>query len=231
MEYKTDVLMQGVALRGSKSTDDFLNTDDFRRRLIQFIHPSYLLTMRQISKEWSAVVEGCVDNGFKRRSLKLHDGKGLVGSEAEARQARREKLTMVIFLLNITKIGEYACFMAFNLVVVDIPEGVDSICHNAFMHCSGLASISFPTTLRSVGVSAFHGCRRLENVHLLHTNLRELGQLAFNGCSNLISMTIPESREISLGSNVFFRCYKLIPRNVNHFDNQSVLDHLRQQNR
>ncbi|GMH97867.1 hypothetical protein TL16_g13376, partial [Triparma laevis f. inornata] len=38
----------------------------------------------------------------------------------------------VIFFLNITNVGSYACKLATNLVVVDIPEGIEGIGRYAF---------------------------------------------------------------------------------------------------
>ena len=42
-------------------------------------------------------------------------------------EERRKLVTRVVFQIDISKIGERACFYAINLVVVDIPEGVKSI--------------------------------------------------------------------------------------------------------
>ena len=112
---------------------------------------------------------------------------------AYARKERRALVTRVIFLLNVTKVGELACCYAVNLVVVEIPEGVKSIGEMAFMRCASLTTNSFPTTLTSIGVAAFEDCSSLAIVDLLHTNLQELGHGAFNDCSELKSMIIPDS--------------------------------------
>jgi len=60
------------------------------------------------------------------------------GQEAVARQERRKLVTRVIFLLSITKVGAHACDDAINLVVVDIPEGVERFCGCAFGSPLGL---------------------------------------------------------------------------------------------
>ena len=65
---------------------------------------------------------------FESGALAFHDGSDVgVGIDDdefwEALESKREPVKQVIFLLNITQVGEYACTWA-NLVVVDIPEGV-----------------------------------------------------------------------------------------------------------
>ena len=49
----------------------------------------------------------------------------------------------MIFLQNITKVGNFACHFAINLVVVDIPKGVERIGHGAFFHCKSLTTVFF----------------------------------------------------------------------------------------
>ncbi|GMH73845.1 hypothetical protein TL16_g06300 [Triparma laevis f. inornata] len=152
------------------------------------------------------------------------------------------KLTMrVIFLLNITKVGENACAFAENLVVVDIPEGIQSIGWCAFHYCISLTTVSFPTTLVATEYLAFNYCKSLDSVDLLHTNLQKLGQGAFSGCSELKSMTIPDSLQ-TLGENVFWGCDKLVPSSIDlrEYDDDgenvpdatpAVIVHLRSQRR
>ena len=83
--------------------------------------------------------------------------------QADKLKERRKLVTRVIFLLNITKIEEHACEFVAKLVVVEIPEGVESIGFNAFGGCECLTTVSFPTTLTSTGMQAFYDCSSLEN--------------------------------------------------------------------
>ena len=143
-------------------------------------------------------------------------------------------MTQVIFLLNVTKVGERACKCAVNLVVVDFPEGVESIGKQTFSYCRRLITVYFPTTLTSIGESTFAICSSLETVDLLHTNLQEFGDVAFWNCSELKSMNIPDSLQ-KLGGNVFWDCFELVPSNIDvslhsHNDATSeVIAHLHSQ--
>ena len=121
--------------------------------------------------------------------------------------------TRVIFILDFTRIGQYACYYAVNLVVVDIPEGVKSIGDDAFFCCSSLTTVSFPTTLTSIGRLAFGWCSSLRTVDLLLTNLQEIGTKTFYYGNELSSMTIPDSLQ-TLGDSVFYRSSKLVPSNI-----------------
>ncbi|GMH73422.1 hypothetical protein TL16_g06184 [Triparma laevis f. inornata] len=45
---------------------------------------------------------------------------------------RNELVTQVIFLQKLPRVGDWACYLATSLVIVDIPEGVESIGREAF---------------------------------------------------------------------------------------------------
>ncbi|GMH77182.1 hypothetical protein TL16_g07322 [Triparma laevis f. inornata] len=194
-------------------TDEFMLTNDFRRLLVGFVPDDTLMALRSATKAWKAVVEEVIDEGVKSGELIVHDGKDINGAGAYARRQRRKLVTRVIFLLNVTKVGDRACFLAFNLVVFDTPQGVESIGDSAFNNCMSLTTVSFPTTLKSIGEWAFASCESLDNVDLLHTNLEKLGQEAFSGCYQLKSMTIPDSLQ-TLGVSVFLACSKLVSSNI-----------------
>ncbi|GMI11699.1 hypothetical protein TrLO_g5498 [Triparma laevis f. longispina] len=191
-------------------------------------------TFRLVTKPWQRIAEEKIDGDFESGVLAFYGGKDVgVGRDYDVEfwillRSKREPVTRVIFLLNITKLGKFACRWAINLVVVDIPEGVESISVGAFEPCHSLTTVSFPTTLHLIGQQAFQFCSSLENVDLLHTNLQEIGYQAFFGCSELKSMTIPDSLQ-TLGKYVFQNCFKLVPSMINVISNNSdaVVAHLR----
>ncbi|GMH49513.1 hypothetical protein TL16_g00536 [Triparma laevis f. inornata] len=210
------------------SGNNFLNTDDFRRLLPPFLPDDELMSIMLVSKPWSRVADGFISDGVESGAMMVHDGKDISEDAAEAQEERRELVARVIFLLNITQVGQHAICDTINLVFVDIPEGVLSIGDDAFGGCDSLTAVSFPTTLTSIGEAAFAYCSSLENVDLLHTNLQELGRLAFGQCSELKSMAIPDSLQ-TLGDWVFLSCDKLVPPNMyNDLNpNNTILTYLR----
>ncbi|GMI04327.1 hypothetical protein TrLO_g10861 [Triparma laevis f. longispina] len=212
------------------TTDQFMHTSEFRRHFVDFVPVNALMTLRLATKGWSTVADTLIDEGVRSGVMMVHGGRA---KRWKSRLKDMRKLvTRVIFLLNITKVGEYACYWAVNLVVVDIPEGIESIGQAAFRCCTSLTTVSFPTTLKSIGLYAFSCCSSLDNVDLLHTNLQEIGELAFSNCSELKSMTIPDSLQ-TLGADIFNECYEIAPSIINvNFDFASdptsdIVAHLR----
>ncbi|MDR3595419.1 leucine-rich repeat protein [Clostridium sp.] len=72
-----------------------------------------------------------------------------------------------------------------------IPNGVASIANGAFQDCN-LTSITIPSSVISIGDSAFFYCRNLTSVNIPNS-VTSIGANAFETCTSLISMTIPSS--------------------------------------
>ncbi|GMH67910.1 hypothetical protein TL16_g04795 [Triparma laevis f. inornata] len=190
-----------------------MHTSAFRIHFFDFVPVDALMALRVATKGWNAAVDALIDEGVRSGELIVHDGKDISFKVGRAREERCKLVTRVVFFLNIMKVGEWACRFAVNLVVVEIPEDVESICDFSFRGYTSLTTVSFPTTLSSIRQGAFNNCASLYNVDLLHTNLQELGQAAFGGCKELKSMTIPDSLQ-TLGDRVFYNCKALVPSNI-----------------
>ena len=204
-----------VAPAAPTTKDDFMATDDFMRLMRGYVDVVDLFhTFRLVSKPWQRIAEEKIDGDFRSGVLAFHNGNDVgVGRDDddlfwESLRAKRTPVKQVIFLLNITKVGARACWGAVNLVVVDIPEGVDSIGESAFEGCHSLTTVYFPMTLTSIGDGGFWGCFSLENADLFHTNLQELVTQAF-----LKSITIPDSLQ-TVGDMVFCGCLNLVPASI-----------------
>ncbi|GMH80152.1 hypothetical protein TL16_g08424 [Triparma laevis f. inornata] len=203
-----------------------MHTHEFKRHFVDFVPLDALMALRVATKGWNAAADALMDEGVESSTIMVHDGKDISMLEALPQYERRKLFTRVIFLLNITKVGDYAYAAAPSLVVVVIPEGVESIGVRAFKGCHSLTSVSFPRTLKLICQLAALYCTSLENVDLLHTNLQELGQQAFSQCYELKSTTIPDSLQ-TLGDHVFLNCFKLVPSNIWPGNEDAVVAHLR----
>ncbi|MBR1666901.1 MAG: leucine-rich repeat protein [Bacteroidaceae bacterium] len=71
-----------------------------------------------------------------------------------------------------------------------IPEGVTNIPGYAFYRCEGIASVSLPSTLKSIGESAFT-YTGLTSVDI-PVGITEIEEYAFANCGSLTTVTIPE---------------------------------------
>ncbi|GMH83374.1 hypothetical protein TrST_g4361 [Triparma strigata] len=211
--------------------DDFMHTDDFRRLFVELVMVDTLVALRWLDRKWHTVVEKKLtefeDEPFGE--IIVHGGNDISFEEAisATKRDRMKQVTKVVFLLNITKIGNYACCKASILVVVDIPEGITIIGQGSFDGCISLKEIKLPKSLTSIGGGSFAHCSSLEEVDLLHTNILELGREVFRYCTSLKEMKVPDSLQ-TLGDNVFYNCSKLVPSNIDvDYDNNAVVAYLR----
>ena len=82
-----------------------------------------------------------------------------------------------------------------------IPTSVTSIGDSAFSGCSNLTSITIPPSVTSIGDVAFSGCSSLTSI-TIPPSVTSIGEWAFSWCSNLTSITIPPS-VTSIGDKAF----------------------------
>ena len=90
---------------------------------------------------------------------------------------------------------------------VTVEEGITSIGSYTFYFSSALKRVTIPSTVTSIGSTAFGNCTSLTDV-TLSEGLTELGDNVFMGCTSLESITIPES-VTSIESFAFANCEKL----------------------
>ena len=87
-------------------------------------------------------------------------------------------------------------------------DGVDcsvvAFADGSFSGCSGLTSITIPSSVTSLGKSCFRDCRGLTSVSI-PSSVTSLGENCFCDCSSLISVSIPSSLT-SLPKDCFEKC-------------------------
>ncbi|MBR4388581.1 MAG: leucine-rich repeat domain-containing protein [Prevotella sp.] len=100
-------------------------------------------------------------------------------------------------------------FSDMNTEITDliIPEGVTRIGDFAFLGCISLKSVSFPSTLKSIGGDAFENCSNITNINIPE-GVTTIGDCAFSYMLALESVTIPSS-VVSIGEWAFSDNIKL----------------------
>ena len=100
------------------------------------------------------------------------------------------------------------CMYAFSgcsgLTSLTIPSSVTEIGSYAFEDCSGLTSLTIPSSVTSIGWYAFEGCSGLTSL-TIPSSVTEIGRETFMGCSGLTSLTIPSS-VTEIGRETFMGC-------------------------
>ena len=103
----------------------------------------------------------------------------------------------------VTTLGA-SCFKdCSGLTSITIPSSVTSLGSYCFS-CSGLKSITIPSSVTSLGDGCFCGCSGLTSI-TIPSSVTSLGEFCFSGCSGLTSITIPSS-VTSLGDYCFSGC-------------------------
>lgn len=103
---------------------------------------------------------------------------------------------------NVTGIGESAFKSCGELVSVTMPEGLTSIGNEAFYQ-SSIKTVSLPSTLNSMGTSAFRECRNLTGV-VLPDALKDVKEYAFYECSSLKTITLG-NQTVNIENYAFYR--------------------------
>ncbi len=104
----------------------------------------------------------------------------------------------------VTALGDNAFKNCSGLTSVTIPSSVTSLGDNCFGECSSLTSITIPSSVTSLGDNCFFKCSGLTSI-TISSSVTSLGTWCFGFCKSLTSITIPSS-VTSLGDNCFFKC-------------------------
>ena len=148
-------------------------------------------------REMAGCDYNCEKTGGKLSMLDLSDAKIVKGG-----------LPYIKYLGGVYTSNDKLGYAAFSdcsgLTSLTIPSSVTSIGEYAFDGCSGLTNLTIPSSVTSIGESAFEGCSGLTSL-TIPSSVTSIGKSAFDGCSGLTSLTIPSS-VTSIGESVFFGC-------------------------
>ena len=100
-------------------------------------------------------------------------------------------------------IGDNAFNGCSGLTSITLPSSVTSIGEAAFKECSRLTSLTLPPGVTEIGVAAFYGSGLTSLI--IPPGVTEIGESAFEGCSGLSSLTIPPG-VTKIGGSAFYHC-------------------------
>lgn len=96
---------------------------------------------------------------------------------------------------------------------ITFPSTLLSIGEEAFSGCSSLTTLTFPDKLEKIGKEAFYNCGGIETLDLSSTSLTEIGEKAFGGCSGLTTLILPSELKV-IGEYAFSECTNLAELNL-----------------
>lgn len=102
------------------------------------------------------------------------------------------------------KLGDYVFNGCSGLTSLTLPSSVTKIGCYALFNCIGLTSLTLPSSVTEIGEHAFLNCRGLTNF-TIPSGVTKIGAGAFFCCYGLISLTIPSS-VTAIGSQAFNYC-------------------------
>ena len=102
------------------------------------------------------------------------------------------------------KLGDFAFYGCSGLTSLTLPSSVTKIGCYALSNCIGLTSLTLPSSVTEIGEHAFLNCRGLTNF-TIPSGVTSIGTSAFFCCYGLISLTIPSS-VTSIGGFAFNDC-------------------------
>ena len=130
--------------------------------------------------------------------LDLYDAKIVEGGAAYISYHGKDKYT------SNDELGDFAFYECSGLTSVTIPSSVTAIGKDAFFRCSGLTNLTIPSGVTAIGKDAFFRCNGLTSL-TIPSSVTSIGEFAFSGCSGLTSLTIPSS-VTSIGDAAFYGC-------------------------
>ena len=104
-------------------------------------------------------------------------------------------------IINLLEDGSGTCKDRENLESVSLPSTLKTIGKSAFSGCIKLSEINLPEGLVSIGDYAFSSCIRLKNINLPES-LTSIGRSAFHSCRAIEKLVIPD-RVTQIGEGAF----------------------------
>lgn len=169
----------------------------------------------QFPKSLKRIGENAFKNCPMLKSVTLPENLKVLGDRAFSSNL---ELQTPVFPASLDSIG-YACFYACKAFKeVDLSNTqITKVSGKCFDVCESLTTITLPTTVTSIGKSAFAYCYYLkkvkvaghsEDVGLHYLNLTEIGDEAFYLCQVIVDVQFPATLQ-RIGKKAFASCYSL----------------------
>jgi RHS repeat-associated protein len=153
-------------------------------------------------------------NGYTTSEGTFMIGGAFMGNTLEKKQKKIGKDDFISYDA-VTSIGSRAFVHCSGLTSVTIPNSVTSIGDAAFSECTGLTSVTIGNSVTSIGDGAFGSCSGLTSV-TIPNSVTSIGSYAFAVCSGLTSVTIPNS-VTSIGQGAFRECTGLMSVTIGNY--------------
>lgn len=129
-----------------------------------------------------------------------------------------KNITKINLAEGMTTIPSYMLYGIKEMESITLPSTIKSIGDSAFFNCTGLKNVTLPSTIKSIGNGSFYQCYNLQNI-TIPESVTSIGDNAFGHCTGLKSVTLPSTIK-SIGDNAFEYCIKLqnitIPEGVTY---------------
>ena len=161
---------------------------------IQLGYPKtqWLFTNGNVIIDWGDNTQSTVNNPTTELTHSYTDGKqshnivflGNVTSLGERCFNGSGNLTSITIPLSVTSLGEACFYYCTNLTSISISNNITSLGEYCFYNCDGLTSITIPSSVTNIGKGCFEGSTGLTSV-TIPSNVTSLGKMCFNGCNSL----------------------------------------------
>ncbi len=163
--------------------------------------------LKNVTMPCSAEIElSAFDDSTAIRKLRFTVGTGewKISNKTSSPLFQGKNMTAVLDE-GIPEIGEYGFYRCSGLTSITIPSSVTSIGDRAFYACTGLPEITILSHVTSIGKEAFRGCTGLRSASI---DSGVIGESAFQECTGIESLTIGDAAE-SIGASAFYGCTQL----------------------
>ena len=95
----------------------------------------------------------------------------------------------------VTSLGNYCFDGCTGLTSITIPSSVTNLERNCFENCTGLTSITIPSSVTSLGVECFENCTGLTSI-TIPSSVTSLGYGCFAGCSGIAYIKVDANNPV-----------------------------------